>query len=115
MTGVQTCALPILSGKFAIRNGKWKLVLCPGSGGWSDPKDENAKEKGRPDIQLYNMDTDIEEQHNLQAKHPEVVRELVGLLTKIVADGRSTPGRKLKNDTENIDIWKGIELISSGK
>lgn len=104
-----------ISGKFAIRNGKWKLVLCPGSGGWSDIKDENAKEMGLPDIQLYDMDTDIAEQYNLQAKHPEVVRNLVGVLAEIVADGRSTPGRKLKNDTENIDLWKGITPISLEK
>ena len=104
-----------ISGKFAIRNGKWKLVLCPGSGGWSDIKDENAKEKGLPDIQLYDMDNDIEEQFNLQAKHPEVVHNLVGVLAEIVADGRSTPGRKLKNDSENIDIWKGITPISLEK
>jgi arylsulfatase A len=100
-----------INGKFAIRNGKWKLVFCPGSGGWSDPRDQNAKETGLPDIQLYNMDTDIEEQFNLQAEHPEVVRNLVGMLADIVADGRSTPGRKLKNDIENIDIWKGITPI----
>jgi arylsulfatase A len=62
--------------KICDRNGKWKLVLCPGSGGWSDPRDEKAKEMGFPDIQLYDMQNDIEEQHNLQAKHPEVVRKL---------------------------------------
>jgi arylsulfatase A len=100
-----------INGKFAIRNGKWKLVLCPGSGGWSDPRDQNAKETGLPDIQLYNMDTDIEEQFNLQAEHPEVVRNLLGMLADIVADGRSTPGKELKNDIENIDIWKGITPI----
>jgi arylsulfatase A len=102
-----------VSGKFAIRNGKWKLVLCPGSGGWTDPKDEKAKELGLPDIQLYDMKTDIEEQQNLQAKHTEMVRKLVAILKEIVADGRSTPGRKLKNDIENIDIWKGITPIDN--
>ena len=24
-----------ISGKFAIRDQRWKLVLCPGSGGWT--------------------------------------------------------------------------------
>jgi arylsulfatase A-like enzyme len=38
------------TGKFAIRNEKWKLVLCPGSGGWTDPRDAEAKTKGLPDI-----------------------------------------------------------------
>jgi arylsulfatase A len=88
-------------------------VLCPGSGGWSDPKDEKAKEEGFPDIQLYDMKTDIEEQHNLQAKRTGMVRKLVVMLKQIVADGRSTPGRKFKNDIENIDIWKGITPIDN--
>jgi arylsulfatase A len=100
-----------ISGKFAIRDGKWKLVLCPGSGGWSDPKDEKAKEEGFPDIQLYDMEADIEEKNNLQAKRLSVVLKLAGTLKEIVADGRSTKGRKLKNDTEDIDIWKGITPV----
>ncbi len=102
-----------ISGKFAIRNGKWKLVLCPGSGGWSVPRDENAKEKGLPDIQLYDMDADIRENYNLQAKNPDMVGKMVGMLKEIVTNGRSTPGRKLKNDIESIDIWKGITPIFS--
>ncbi len=104
-----------INGNFSIRNGKWKLVLCPGSGGWSNPTDEKAKEKGLPDIQLYDMDADIQEKHNLQAKHPEVVQELLEMLEEIIDKGRSTPGRKLKNDIENIDIWKGITPISFKK
>src|SRR5699024_134556 len=27
-----------IDGSFSIRQGDWKLELCPGSGGWSDPK-----------------------------------------------------------------------------
>jgi arylsulfatase A len=27
-----------LEGRFAIRQGDWKLIMCPGSGGWSDPR-----------------------------------------------------------------------------
>jgi arylsulfatase A len=102
-------------GNFSIRNGKWKLVLCPGSGGWSQPKDNKAKEIGLPDIQLYDMVADIEERHNLQAKLPEVVQKLVQMLKEMVVNGRSTPRRKLKNDIEDIDIWKGITPIFSEK
>ena len=32
-----------IQGKFALRSGDWKLVFCPGSGGWSAPKDNEAK------------------------------------------------------------------------
>lgn len=51
------------------------------------------------------MDTDPEEQNNLHTKHPKKVREMITLLEKIVADGRSTPGENQKNDVE-VDIWK---------
>ncbi len=61
------------------------------------------------------MDADIEEQYNLQAEHTEVVQELEAMLKEIVNDGRSTPGRKLKKDIENIDIWKGISRGPSEK
>jgi arylsulfatase A-like enzyme len=101
-----------IRGKFAVRNGEWKLVLCPGSGGWTDPKDPEATEIGLPDIQLYNMETDIREQENVYAEHPEVVRELLQMLNTIVEEGRSTRGAKLQNDTEDIDIWKGITPIA---
>ena len=93
-------------GKFAIRSEKWKLVLCAGSGGWSEPRDEKAREQGLPGIQLYNMETDIQEQKNLQAQHPEIVNELTKTLETFVENGRSTPGSNQKNDIEDIDIWK---------
>ena len=96
------------SGKFAIREGKWKLVLCPGSGGWAkpaEPSDAVARKKNLPDIQLYDMSADKAEQQNLQAKHPEIVARLIQKLEKIVADGRSTPGPEQKNDVP-VDIFK---------
>lgn len=101
-----------IRGKFAIRKGKWKLVLCPGSGGWTAPKDSEAKENGLPDIQLYNMEADIGEQENLYTEYPDVVEELLIILNRIVDEGRSTRGRPLKNDIEEIDIWKGIAPVA---
>ncbi|HKL20930.1 MAG TPA: arylsulfatase, partial [Tichowtungia sp.] len=92
-------------GKFAIREGKWKLMLSPGSGGWWPPRDEKAREMGLPPVQLYDMQADIGEQHNLQAEHPEVVERMTKLLEKFVADGRSTPGPEQANDVP-VDIWK---------
>ncbi len=102
-----------ISGKFSIRDNEWKLVLCPGSGGWSSPKDNEAREKGMPEIQLYNMEKDIEEQNNLQAENPEIVEKLVKDLINIVEEGRSTDGQRLANDIEDIDIWKGISPVST--
>lgn len=92
-------------GKFAIREGKWKLMLGPGSGGWWPPKDDQAREQGLPPVQLYDMSQDVGEQQNLQAQHPEVVERLTKLLEKFVADGRSTPGPKQANAVP-VDIWK---------
>jgi len=92
-------------GKFAIRKGKWKLILCPGSGGSSEPTDAQASEMGLPEVQLYNMESDISEKENLYAKYPEIVEELTSLLKKYVEDGRSTPGKKSRNDVV-VDIWK---------
>jgi arylsulfatase A len=93
-----------IAGKFAIRDRKWKLVLCPGSGGWTKP-DKDAAEEDLPLVQLYDMENDPGEKNNLQAANPEKVKEMLELLKKLVADGRSTPGPKLNNDVE-VDIWK---------
>ena len=50
-----------LNGSFAIRQGDWKLIMCPGSGGWSNPKPGEALKKGLPVIQLYNLKKDPSE------------------------------------------------------
>ena len=78
------------NGSFAIREGKWKLCRCPGSGGWSDPKPGSKEEVGLPAVQLYDLSTDIGEKSNVQAKHPEIVARLTKQLEKWTADGRST-------------------------
>jgi arylsulfatase A-like enzyme len=88
-----------IKGNFAIRQGKWKLELCKGSGGWT--KGGITDEPG----QLFDMSKDVGEQVNEYNQHPEIVAQLTRLLEKYVADGRSTPGPSLKNDVE-VDIWK---------
>ncbi|MDD7984856.1 sulfatase-like hydrolase/transferase [Lentisphaera marina] len=85
-----------INGSFAIRQGKWKLNLCAGSGGWSEPRPNNTK--GMPLIQLYDLDADPAEKNNLQAAHPEIVEKLVNQLAKEIKDGRSTPGSKQSNE-----------------
>lgn len=90
-------------GAFAIRQGKWKLILGPDSGGWSDPKPGSAEASKMPPFQLYDLETDIGETTNLQSSNPEIVNQLKKLLEKYVADGRSTPGAPQPN-TGTIDI-----------
>ncbi|MEI6810132.1 MAG: arylsulfatase, partial [bacterium] len=94
-----------IDGKFSIRQGKWKLELCPGSGGWSEPRDGTARKQSLTEIQLYDMSDDVVERVNLQDKNADVVRRLTKLLEKYVADGRSTPGTPQNND-KPVDIWK---------
>ena len=85
-----------IDGSFSIRKGKWKLEMCAGSGGWSKPRPGEECD-GLPPIQLYNLDTDIGERHNVYAQNPEIVEQLKTLLTQYVENGRSTPGAKQDN------------------
>jgi arylsulfatase A-like enzyme len=87
-----------IDGSLAIRQGKWKLELCAGSGGWSSPK--TPKElAGLPAVQLYDMTQDVGERRNVAAEQTEVVDRLTALLQGYIDRGRSTPGAARKNDT----------------
>ncbi len=88
-----------IQGRFAITKGDWKLVLCEGSGGWSQPRSGKTKT-----FQLFNLKNDLAEQKNVIAENPEVVKELKALLEKQVADGRSTRGPKQEN-TGKVKIY----------
>ena len=94
-----------VNGSFAVREGKWKLCLCPGSGGWSAPRPGKDDATKLPPVQLFDLSADIGETTNLQAKHPDVVGRLTKLAEKYAADGRSTPGEPQKNATP-VDVWK---------
>ncbi len=94
-----------IQGNFAIQEGKWKLELCPGSGGWEDPKNSEATAQGLPAVQLYDMDSDISEKTNVEAAHPDIVARLIKVLENCVANGRSTPGPRQTNDVD-INLWK---------
>ena len=52
-------------GRFAFRQGAWKLQFSPGSGGWSRPRDANGAKNGLSPIQLYDLKTDPSEKNNL--------------------------------------------------
>ena len=96
-----------INGSFSIRQGPWKLELCPDSGGWSAPKPGSAEAKRMPPIQLYDLAADVGEQHNVHDEHPEVVQRLTKLLEKYVTDGRSTPGAAQPN-TGNVQIRRKV-------
>ena len=60
-------------------------------------------------MQLYNLRDDIGEKSNVPSANPEVVTNLVKLLEKYVADGRSTAGPRQTNDVR-VDIWREIGM-----
>lgn len=73
------------NGTFAIRDGRWKLVLGNGSGGRQKPK-------GKPfemPYELYNLDVDLGEAKNIAGEHPEIVQRLTEQCESIRAAGRS--------------------------
>jgi arylsulfatase A-like enzyme len=104
-----TRAAPLVNhsadGEFAIREGKWKLLLCPGSGGWSHPtaapsvwlKVEKADLSQFPPFQLYDLDADPAETKNLAAAHPEIVQRMGRAARELIERGRSTPGAPQEN------------------
>lgn len=89
-----------VNGSLSIRQGKWKLILCPDSGGWSPPRPDSKESKLLPPVQLYDLSRDIRETTNVQEKYPEVVKRLKDLLQNYIDRGRSTPGAMQENDGE---------------
>jgi arylsulfatase A-like enzyme len=98
-----------INGSFAIRQARWKLELCPDSGGWSAPRPGSKAAEGLPPVQLYDLSKDVGERTNEYKEHPEIVAQLTRLLEKYVADGRSTAGTPEHNDV-NVKIRKAKPL-----
>ena len=75
-------------GQFAIREGKWKLIT---------PKKANQK------IELYDLENDLAEQHNVVDKHPEIA---AGLRTKMIQiiDGGKTRQECTTNNDEPMKL-----------
>ena len=100
-----------INGSFAIRQGDWKLCVCPGSGGWSYPRPQDIKAKNLdlPAMQLFNLKEDVSETNNLISEYPEKAEKLRSTLKKIILTGRSTPGAEQEND--GMEGWSQIQSI----
>ena len=73
------------AGMFAIRNGKYKLVLGNGSGGREAPR---GKAFQKP-YQLFDLSKDIGERDNLIKKLPKVANDMIARFEKIHKGDRS--------------------------
>ena len=95
-----------MEGNWAIRRGKWKLLLHAGSGGNVTEAPEND------DVaQLYDMDVDPFETINRFTEFPEIVQELKTLCLTQIKNGRSTPGPVQQNELDGS--WKQLEELAA--
>lgn len=101
-----------IDGSLSIRKGKYKLELCPGSGGWSYPTLEEITQD-MPKFQLYDLENDISETTNVIEKNKEIAEEMINILIPYIINGRSTKGNISKNNGE--EIWKTISWINDYK
>jgi arylsulfatase A-like enzyme len=92
-----------VSGQFAYRLGKWKILLTSGSGGWT-----KEKMADNSPAQLYDMEADPGEQNNLYKGHPEVFEQLLAQLESDVIRGRSTAGPDQANDVK-VNYQRGMK------
>ena len=98
-----------VEGNFAMRQGDWKLIMAPGSGGWSYPK-PGAEPEGAPAAQLFNLKADPGEQENLVEKEPEKFLAMRSQLLETIRNGRSTPGSP--QPYVKSENWPGMEWAS---
>ena len=73
------------NGTFAIREGKWKLILSTGSGGREKP----AGRPGSKPYRLFNLADDLSEKTDLASAHPEIVARMARAMEAIKESGRS--------------------------
>ena len=73
-----------MQGRYAIREGNWKLVMEDGR---------------RAERELYDLSKDPAETKNVIAANPAGSNRLSTKLTTIIRNGRSSPGPGQKNDT----------------
>ena len=119
---------------FAVRHMNWKLALTPASGArgqwgntpkpepaWRAALDEFGKQPGGDDyrrapfVQLFDLDADVRETTNLASKHPEIVEKISAILDEQIANGRSTPGGKLKNDVAEVHVHRNAAIYNPGQ
>lgn len=99
-----------INGSLSLRKGKYKLEMCPGSGGWSYPA-PGEETADMPRFQLYDMETDISERVNIIEEHPAIEAYMKKILVGYIRNGRSTPGPRQENNGE--EIWEAIRWLEN--
>ena len=79
------------SGHFAVRDGRWKLLLGRG------PQGKAKAGTGEPIHELYDLLADPGESQNVVAANADVAQRLQQQITRLVQDGRSNAGPKQAN------------------
>jgi len=102
-----------INGSFAIRKDKWKLIFCPGSGGWSSPRPDSELVKELPKFQLYDLSIDPGEENNLYGQNPKVYNEMKNLMVSYIENGRSNSGDKVSNEPGYGNNWKQLEVFNT--
>ena len=102
-----------INGSFAIRKDNWKMIFCPGSGGWSAPKPNSEGIEDLPKFQLYDLSKDPQEKNNVYGQFHEVESAMTRLMVSYIENGRSNPGEKQTNDQEGYGSkdWKQLEVF----
>ncbi len=102
-------------GSLSLRMGRYKLEMCPGSGGETGPMPNpslmsvEAWTDAMPEFQLYDLETDIGERRNIIEERPELYTAYRRLLADCVRRGRTTPGAPQANDGERV--WETVQWL----
>jgi len=79
-------------GVFAVRSGPWKWI----EGHCAKPKKPKGERAVEYHEQLYNLQDDPAEQHDMLTQHPDVAQRLATLLDKYRTQGSSRPDDQTK-------------------
>ena len=80
-------------GEFAYRDGPWKLVFKMSGANLE-------ASRGKPTIaELYRLESDVAEQHDVSSSNPEIVSRMTGDFQQLIERGASRGALKGANDT----------------
>ena len=99
-----------IGGSFSMRHGDWKLCLSAGSGGWSAPREGDAKKRTFLPCNSLQPQERPGERKNLLSEKRSKANELIRLLNGEVERGRSSPGKPVSNDRKVTFLPPGVEM-----